>query len=121
MKNILVLFSVLTLSSCVYNKEEMPVPDANSPVEIGPGITYNNHTKRLFDTYCISCHAPAASQQFFPLTNFAEVSVYSNTGGLIQSRVLDQMSMPPSGSQTGQLTTAEKDTLQMWLDQGALQ
>jgi len=29
--------------------------------------------------------------------------------------------MPPSGSQTGQLTTAEKDTLQMWLDQGALQ
>ena len=125
MKPILATLIVLTfysfLFSCKYDKEETPEPVDTSASSQSATITYNNHTKRIIDQYCIACHAPSATQSFFPLTNFNEVSVYSGTGGLLQVRVLDQGNMPPTGSATGQLTTAEKDTLQMWLNQGALQ
>ena len=124
MKNILVVLFLLSVISCAYNKEELPQPTTTSntpstPNYSGPTITYTQHTKRLFDTYCTACHAPGATQSFWPLTTYTEVSMYTNVGGKIQVRVLDQGNMPPSGSATGFLTAAEKDTLQMWLDQGA--
>ncbi len=122
MKNIstlvISLFLLTLIVGCAYNKKDLPVPE-EAPVITGPPITYTNHTKKLFDSYCISCHAPAATQAFFPLTNYTEVSVYTGVGGKIQTRVLNQQNMPPTGSASGQLTTAEKDTLQMWLNQGA--
>ena len=48
----------------------------------------NAHTKRLFDTYCISCHGPLLSQKDFPLTTYQEVTAntYSNIGGIIENR-----------------------------------
>jgi len=121
--NILTFFSLLLVfSSCAYNKKDLPAPE-EVVVATGPPITYTNHTKRLFDSYCISCHAPTLSQANFPLTTYLEVtnSTYASPGGIIQKRVLDQGNMPPIGSATGQLTIAEKDTLQMWLNQGAPQ
>ena len=124
MKYVLILAVVLmATSSCNYNKEELPIPDSNTPVVVGPTITYTNHTKRLFDAYCISCHASGLSQSNFPLTTYQEVTAgnYSSNGGVIENRVLIQQNMPPSGTSTGFLTLAEKDTLQMWLNQGALQ
>lgn len=121
MKYLLLTFTiVLITASCSYNKGELPEPlKKTNSNNNNSAITYNSHTKRLFDTYCIACHAPGATQSNFPLTNFNEVSVYSGTGGLIQIRVLDQANMPPTGSASGQLTAAEKDTLQMWINQGA--
>ncbi len=121
MKFYLSLFTVaLIVASCSYNKGELPEPvEKNNSNNNSSAITYNDHTKRLFDAYCISCHAPGATQGNFPLTNFSEVSAYSGTGGLVQIRVLDQANMPPTGSANGQLTQAEKDTLQMWINQGA--
>jgi mono/diheme cytochrome c family protein len=125
MKYPLIIFSLFILSSCAYNKEELPVPETttsvNGGVPNGPVITYTQHTKKYFDNYCTACHAPGLSQGFFPLTNFTEVSVYTGTNGKIETRVLVQGNMPPSGSASGFLTPTEKDTLQMWLDQGAPQ
>jgi len=124
MKNIPILLAILIISSCSYNKEKLPEPISNAPVAFsGPNVTYTNHTKRLFDTYCISCHATGQTQQNFPLTTYSEVTVgnYSNANGKIENRVLIQENMPPSGSTTGFLTLAEKDTLQWWIDQGAPQ
>ncbi len=122
MRNILILTTVLMLSACASNKEELPEPTTPvAPVITGPAITYTNHTKRLFDSYCTSCHAAGQTQSFWPLSTYSQVSVYSNTGGKIQTRVLDAGNMPPSGSAAGFLTAAEKDTLQMWLNQGAPQ
>ncbi|MCO6500741.1 MAG: hypothetical protein J5I47_10230 [Vicingus serpentipes] len=124
MKKALTVILILIMVSCRYNKEELPTPKNNStptPTYNGPVITYTNHTKKLFDNYCIACHAPGASVSFWPLTSYTEVSVYTNPGGKIQVRVLDQGNMPPTGSASGFLTPAEKDTLQMWLDQGAPQ
>jgi hypothetical protein len=124
MKNILILASVLFLVSCVNNnnKDELPTPQGETATTFtGPIITYTSHTKAYFDNYCIACHAVGQTQSFWPLTTYNEVSNFSGTGGKIQTRVIDFGNMPPSGSGSGFLTTAEKDTLQMWLDQGAPQ
>ena len=122
MKNIFILLSVFIFASCTYNnnKDELPLPEeSTTPSASGPSITYTGHTKKYFDNYCIACHAVGQTVSFWPLSSYTEVSVYSNTGGKIQTRVLDLANMPPSGSGSGFLTSAEKDTLQMWLDQGA--
>ncbi|MCB0402861.1 MAG: cytochrome c [Flavobacteriales bacterium] len=120
-KIILLCAAVVSLVACEYNHSELPKPKEQNNSNNSNQITYNGHTKRLFDTYCISCHAPGATQANFPLTTYQEVSAYSSQGGLIQIRVLDFGNMPPTGSASGQLTQAEKDTLQLWLDQGALE
>ncbi|MBL4593227.1 MAG: hypothetical protein JKX68_05345 [Flavobacteriales bacterium] len=120
MKNILILTAILIITSCANNKEELPNPE--TPIVItGTPITYNNHTKKYFDNYCIACHAVGQTQSFWPLTTYTEVSAFTGSNELIQKRVLDFGNMPPSGSVSGFLTLAEKDTLQMWLDQGAPQ
>jgi len=121
MKQFLIFAAILILTSCAYNKDEAPAP--STPVVTGPKITYTDHTKKLFDTYCITCHAPLLTQANFPLTSYSEVTFgnYASIGGIIEKRVLIQQNMPPSGSQAGQLTPAEMDTLQMWIDQGAPQ
>ena len=126
MKYTLILISLFVLVSCSYNKEELPVPGASNGNGTNTNvnetlITYTQHTKKYFDNYCTACHAPGLTQSFFPLTNFAEVSVYSGVGGRVQARVLNQGNMPPSGSITGFLTVAEKDTLQWWINQGSPQ
>jgi len=123
MKNVLILVAALVLTSCVNNnnKDELPVPENVVTASTFPPLSYTTHTKNYFDNYCIACHAPGLSQAFFPLTNFTEVSVYTGTNGKIESRVLVQENMPPSGSASGFLTNAEKDTLREWLLQGAPQ
>ena len=122
MKNVLIFMTLVVMTSCNYNKEELPEPEA-VVAPTSPPVTYNLHTKRLFDTYCIDCHAAGQTQQNFPLTTYSEVTVgnYSNANGNIENRVLIQENMPPSGASTGFLTPAEKDTLQWWIDQGAPQ
>ncbi len=122
MKNITVFIAIFMLASCSYNKEELPAPVSGSATAIGftgPTITYNQNVKKYFDNYCTACHAPGATQAFFPLTTFAEVSAYSGINGKIETRVLVQGNMPPTASASGFLTALEKDTLQWWIDQGA--
>ena len=117
MKSLIIFVAIITLSSCANNKEEGPVPIIPS----ANPITYNNATKKIFDTRCIACHAPNLSQAGFPLTTYQEVtfSNYGSVGGLIENRVLIQQNMPPSASWTGQLTQGEMDTLQLWINQGS--
>jgi uncharacterized membrane protein len=122
MRYFLTFVVVFSLISCVKNKEEMPAPEAAVDTS-GPVITYTQHTKKIFDNYCITCHAAGLSQSNFPLTTYNEVtfSTYAEIGGKIEKRVLIQGNMPPSGSAAGQLTAAEKDTLQMWINKGAIE
>lgn len=124
-KNIIyigVLICFAFLASCSYNKTELPIPEdvVVEPNEVS--ITYTNSVKAIIDAKCANCHSatpsPSDYQQIPFLSNYSEVNDQKNR---IDARALVAGTMPESSSSGGFLTTQEKDTLQMWLDQGALQ
>jgi mono/diheme cytochrome c family protein len=103
------------LFSCVYNKKELPKPLLN---DNGITITYTKHTKAIFDNNCFSCHSPSGTESWLDLSTYQDVKAQADIG-LIKTRVIDESPsvMPPAGSLPQDL----KDTLQMWLNQGALE
>ena len=113
---------VALLLSCSYNKEQLPVPEAVPVDQNLPVITYTSHAKAIIDTKCANCHSstplPADYQMTPFLSNYAEVN---NQKDRIEVRALVQGSMPEASSSRGLLTQLEKDTIQMWIDQGALE
>lgn len=102
------------LFSCSKEEEKMVIP-----IESVPSVTYTNFAKRIFDTYCISCHSATGSPLQFPLlSNYNEVKLAAFQGRL-QARVIDKTpsQMPPFTS----LSQFELNEFQKWLDQGALE
>jgi mono/diheme cytochrome c family protein len=116
MKYILILVIAILLNSCVYNKKELPEPI--SPPQKGVTITYTKHGKGVFDTYCINCHSSTGTGQLPFLTTYQEVKLQADNGR-IQARAIDNSpsAMPPGNP----LPQDIKDTLQFWINQGALQ
>ena len=116
---------ILTLSSlffsCSYNtieneKENLPIPTIINTGSNEPTITYTNYTKNIIDINCISCHSPLGLNVPPYLTTYTEVKSMTDAGRL-KARVIDEIPsrMPPSGS----LSQTVKDTLQLWINQGA--
>lgn len=117
----LLFFGLITLifSSCVYNKKEPLKTFETIPTSIDTSktITYTNFTQQIMSSYCVYCHSPSPIGQTPFLTNYTEVKQEADNGN-IKATVIDGPNfMPPSGS----LPQPIKDTLQMWLDQGALE
>lgn len=100
---------------CSYNEIELPGPKESITLqETELSITYNIHTKKIIDNYCVSCHS--SSGQFPALTNYNEVSTHINR---IQARAIDNNPTPmPPGNPLPQNL---QDTLQLWINQGGLQ
>jgi uncharacterized membrane protein len=119
MKNIL-LVSIISLFivSCAYNKDELPQP--NSGISGGSGggtaptVTYTSHAKAILDAKCAGCHNASSPQGGVPLVTYS--NCFSKRTR-IEARAIIQGTMPNNGS----LPQTEKDTLQMWINQGALQ
>ena len=117
MKNIL-LVSIISLFivSCAYNKDELPKPNETGAGGTSTGgvptITYTSHAKAIIDAQCVLCHS--GSGQFPPLNTYSAAFAKKLR---IEARTIVQGTMPPSGS----LPQTTKDTLQMWINQGALQ
>lgn len=119
----IIITSLLTfvIHSCAYNTEDLPAPENVADNHI-LSITYTSHAKAIIDAKCANCHSSTPNPLDFSqgpyLTSYAEVKAEDSR---VQARALDLMTMPAYGSSMGGLTQAEKDTLQMWIDQGALQ
>lgn len=118
MKNI-ILITVVTfvLVSCVYNKDALPKPDGEGDSGGGstaPTITYTSHAEAIIGSHCTSCHSAAGSGTS-PFLNTYSAAFAKRVR--IEARAIIQGTMPVSGP----LPQTTKDTLQMWIDQGALQ
>jgi cytochrome c5 len=105
---------VFSFFACTYNKKELPAPEDVVVDPNAPSITYTNFTKNVMDNNCVSCHFSGGQTPF--LTSYSEVQ---SVASRIKVRAIDgsPTAMPPSGL----MPQTTLDTLQMWLDQGALQ
>lgn len=117
MKNIYYIFFILSFSACYYNSDDLSEATQPTPTN---ALTYTKDTKRIFDTKCTLCHS-ATGTQLTQLPFYTSYNKVKNEISGIQSRALNLMDMPQSNSFNGPLTQGEKDTLQLWINQGALQ
>lgn len=117
---LILLFGSLTFS-CSKNSTEEEKENLPTPTIIDTGIadttvTYTNYTKKIIDDNCISCHSASGLNVSPHLITYSEVKTITDAGRL-KARVIDELptKMPPSGS----LPQSTKDTLQLWINQGA--
>ena len=113
-KNIAFIF---LFSSCYYNSDDLS--EATKPANPN-ALTYNKDVKRIFDSKCINCHSATATQ-FIQTPFYTSFSKIKNEIVGIESRTINLMDMPRADSFNGPLTQGQKDTLQLWINQGALE
>ena len=119
MKNILTASIIsLFIISCAYNKDELPKPGngTTSTGTSGTTVTYTSHAKAIIDAKCVICHAasPTGTNQS-PFLDTYSLAFSKKTR--IEARAIIQGTMAPGNP----LPQTEKDTLQIWINQGALQ
>jgi len=120
MKKIIITlaFFNLLLFACTYNKEELTVVPVDPNVPI---ITYTNAVESIIAANCVTCHSPASLNgigQVPFLTTFDELKTQVNNGR-IEARAINNVpsAMPPGAP----LSQDIKNTLQDWINQGALE
>lgn len=132
MKNLaftLVLLGCIAIVvSCSYNTKDLPEPISENPsnpsapadTTTNPtpttNITYTSHIKTIIDNNCVGCHGSSGG---VTLQTYTQVQTQANAGRILARAINGSGNgpMPPSGL----MTQTTLDTLQMWLDQGALQ
>lgn len=126
MKKAIIVFSVLGLVafvvSCTYNKEGLPEPVVDTTPDPTPtptpsnDITYTSHVKAYMDNNCVGCHGSSGGVS---LATYSQVKAQADAGRILARAINGSGSgpMPPSGL----MPQTTLDTLQMWLDQGALE
>ncbi len=102
--------------ACSYNTEELPAPEDVVVDPNAPSITYTSHAKVILDAQCVGCHSSGGTGQLPFLDTYSSAQTQS---GRIEARGINESPsvMPPAGS----MSQAMKDTLQLWINQGALQ
>ncbi|PKP49840.1 MAG: hypothetical protein CVT95_03055 [Bacteroidetes bacterium HGW-Bacteroidetes-12] len=114
MRKIIYISLVSLLSACYYNADDLS--EATQP----NALTYNKDVKAIIERRCNNCHAINGTQKI-ELPFYSSFNKVKNEISGIQSRALNLMDMPESISFNGPLTQGEKDTLQLWINQGALE
>lgn len=117
MKQLIYTFLFILLNACYYNSDDLS--EATQPTNPN-ALTYTKDVKRIFDEKCINCHSSTATQ-LIQTPFYTSFNGVKNEVSGIQSRALNLMDMPRSDSFNGPLTQGEKDTLQLWINQGALE
>ena len=111
------LIGLALITSCSYNKTELPQPEDGPVVENPSGtvITYTSHVEAIMVNNCTICHG--GSGNLF-LNTYTQVKAIADNGKL-SDRAINGLGGPMP--QSGLMPQATRDILQMWLDQGALE
>ncbi|MDT8412082.1 MAG: hypothetical protein RQ875_06450 [Vicingaceae bacterium] len=117
MKHFIYIILIILLNACNYNSIDLS--EATQPTGSNV-LTYNKDVKRIFDTKCVNCHSANATQ-LIQTPFYTSYNKVKNGISGIQTRALILMDMPSINSINGALTQGEKDTLQLWINQGALE
>ena len=117
LKIVLAFVLLGSVYSCTYNKEELPTPgvalvDPNAPI-----ITYTSHVQDIM-TNCTGCHFSGVGGQSPALGTYTDVKNQADAGRIL-ARAINGAGGPMP--QAGLMPQSTRDTLQMWLNQGALQ
>ncbi len=119
MKIFLVVFTLSFLFlSCAYNKTELPLPQQDDE----PTITYTNFVKSMIDSnHCLECHVPGVGEPApWDYRTYNGIKTVAISGAL-KTRAIDRIGPDPMPKGFPALSQGIRDTLLMWINQGAQQ
>lgn len=101
------------MSSCVWDKGELPPPSAQCDTA---SVTFTNEIGMIFVAKCSTCHTQSPFSGNLNVNSYAEVKERVDNGKF-QALVFDSMpfSMPPAGK----LPDTTLARIQLWIDAGA--
>lgn len=104
---------ILVLQSCYNDNEEEIYGDLDCNTA---DVSYTNHVGPIINSSCATtnCHVSGGSGPG-DFTNFNELEAKINDGSF-ENRVIVQKTMPPNS----ELSDCDLQTIQAWLDAGAL-
>ena len=114
-----ILLMILLFNSCVYNYDDkilLPAPENSEE------ITYTNYVKNIVQLNCLSCHVPGYNGDGTPAGN-RNFTTYSGVKqavdeGHFKAHVIDGIA-PTMPYGLPELSQEIKDTLTIWINQGA--
>jgi mono/diheme cytochrome c family protein len=108
------IISALMLASCTSNKTELPAPEVGANAATKQ-ITYTSHVQEIMVESCTGCHGGSGGVN---LNTYSQVKAQADAGRILVRAINGSGgTMPPAGL----MPQTTLDTLQMWLNQGALQ
>ncbi|MCA6073570.1 hypothetical protein [Fulvivirga sedimenti] len=110
---ILILASLVALSACYYDNEEMLYPNESSCYDAD--VSFEVDIKPLIITKCATagCHVSGTGRVV--LGSYSSIKNIADDGQL-KDRVLTRKDMPPGAP----LSACDQDKLRAWLDNGAI-
>ena len=106
------------LLSCTTNKTTLPEPEEETTVITTTPVTevtYTSHVQAIMVDNCTSCHGGSGGVN---LNTYTQVKAQADAGRILARAINGSGgAMPPFGL----MPQATLDTLQLWLDQGALE
>lgn len=109
----------LMAPGCYYDKYEEVYPGAGLFIncDTTSNVSYSQHIKPIFDTYCNSCHASSIASGSVVLDTYSGAQTVALTGQLVGATWSDPnyTAMPP----TFDLDSCYLKQIKRWVDNGA--
>jgi hypothetical protein len=114
----LLLLPLVALSGCYYDNVETLYP-GSANCTVPATSTFSVNVLPLLDNRCNSCHGGSSPSAGINLTSYTEVMKYVNNGSLMGSinHASGYSAMPKN---SGKISACEIETIQKWVDSGAL-
>jgi uncharacterized membrane protein len=129
-RHIITLLAILLIASCTHEVINAPT-DPTSPVDVGGGgttpntsdtVCFNTEVLPLYVSYCGSngCHSSLSRQEGVITTSYTRImeGIRAKNASRSEYYTIIGGEMPPPGSP--QMTTAQKNVILKWINQGAL-
>lgn len=123
MKKIFVLsFIVLAITSC---ENKVGLPPVATPAPVAPGacdtITYTKHIQTILTNNCTGCHNSSLASGGVDISTYTGAKAKA-LDGRMKVRAIDNSDILKGPMpQSGLISQAERDLLQCWINNGALQ
>jgi hypothetical protein len=118
MKSQLFLLTMILVSGCYYDKEELLYP-GSANCTVPATSTFAVDVLPLLNKRCNSCHAGSSPSAGIVLDSYTEVMKYVNNGSLMGS-INQTSAYSPMPKNSGKMSACEIEKIQKWVDSSAL-
>jgi mono/diheme cytochrome c family protein len=112
---LIVIMSIITVSSCYYDKADLLYPPTDSNCDTTSAISYSQKVAPLLQQYCYSCHSGGSPSGGIAMGTYATDKAIAINGKLYGSISYNSGYLPmPQGA--AKLSDCQITTIKRWID-----